>query len=457
MAQPRGRPPQPLDPDASRAARLGAEIRARRQARGLTLEALAQLTGYSPQHISEAERANATVSSRFVAACDHALQASGWLVEQLPGVIYERAAQRDEREAARRRTDGREVPAGTRGPGLPVPLPWALQPQAGEDVDPLSRRSLFGVGVGAALGLGATTAPAAAREIDPELVSHWMRLLRVLDHHDAMFGPHDVLPAVRREIELIAEHRRIAHGELRNELLRVEAHWAEFASFLHDDAGDARRRDSWADRALRLGNQAGYADMVAYVLMRRSQWTAVRDDAPRAIAFAQAAERTHGASNRIRALCALKEAQGHALADDRPACERSLADAYGLLDPVDTTQATWSDLGSREASPSSVLAYDARCWLWLEPHRAITMFEDVLRLWPRDRMRSRGVHQARLALACAAAGESERAAIEGIKALAIARSTRSDTAVRELTRLDDRLAACDMPAAMDFREALGAL
>jgi hypothetical protein len=191
--------------------------------------------------------------------------------------------------------------------------------------------------------------------------------------------------------------------------------------------------------------------------MRGSQWTAVRDDAPRAIAFAQAAERTRGANTRIRALCALKEAQGHALADDRPACERSLADAYGLLDPVDTTHATWSDLGSREVSPSSVLAYDARCWLWLQPRKAITMFEDVLRLWPRGRMRSRGVHQARLALACAGAGESERAAIEGIKALAIARSTRSDTAVRELTRLDDRLASSDVPAAADFHDAFATL
>jgi transcriptional regulator with XRE-family HTH domain len=188
MAQPRGRPPQPLDPDASRAARLGAEIRARRRAQGLTLDALAQLTGFSGQHISEAERAKAAVSSSFVAACDHALQANGWLLEQLPGVICERAAQRDDREAARRRADGREKPADTRGTGMRVPLPSALQQQAGEDVDPLSRRSLLGAGVGAAFGLGATTA-AAARDIDPELVSHWMRLLRVLDHHDAMFGP----------------------------------------------------------------------------------------------------------------------------------------------------------------------------------------------------------------------------------------------------------------------------
>jgi hypothetical protein len=50
MTQPRrGRPPHPLDPDASHAARLGAEIRARRQAHGLTLEGLAALIGFSPQ------------------------------------------------------------------------------------------------------------------------------------------------------------------------------------------------------------------------------------------------------------------------------------------------------------------------------------------------------------------------------------------------------------------------
>jgi len=57
----------------------------------------------------------------------------------------------------------------------------------------------------------------------------------------------------------------------------------------------------------------------------------------------------------------------------------------------------------------------------------------------------------------AAADEPERAATEGIKALAMARRTRSDTAVRELTRLDHRLATCDAPAAADFRAAFAAL
>jgi hypothetical protein len=55
------------------------------------------------------------------------------------------------------------------------------QHNVGEDVDPISRRSLLGAGVGAAVGLSATTAPAAAREIDPRS-DMTLRELKQLDH-----------------------------------------------------------------------------------------------------------------------------------------------------------------------------------------------------------------------------------------------------------------------------------
>jgi len=71
----RGRPPNPVDPDASHAARLGAELRARRQARGLTLQALGELAGYAPQHVSQVELAHATPSPPFIGACDRVLEA----------------------------------------------------------------------------------------------------------------------------------------------------------------------------------------------------------------------------------------------------------------------------------------------------------------------------------------------------------------------------------------------
>lgn len=107
MTQPRprrGRPPKPLDPDASNAARLGAEIRSRRLGHGLTLEGLAELIDFTPQHVSEVELAKASVSKPFVAACDRALEARGSLLELLPAVVYERALERHDRSVARRRS-----------------------------------------------------------------------------------------------------------------------------------------------------------------------------------------------------------------------------------------------------------------------------------------------------------------------------------------------------------------
>ena len=322
-------------------------------------------------------------------------------------------------------------------------------------MDPLSRRSLLGAGVGAALGLNATTAPAAARQIDPELVSHWRRLLRVLGCHDAMFGPHEVLDAVRREIESIAEHRRVARGALRNQLLSVESRWAWLASWLGNDAGDWHRRDFWADRSLELAREASDPDMVAWSLIWQSRWAAMRDDARGAIELADAAQRTSGAADKLRGLGALKEAHGHAIANDLASCERRLADAHGRLDRGDPM--TLSDeLGRRDDSAAPyVPADEARCWLVLRPQKAVAMLEGALRVWPRDRTRGLGVQQARLALACAD-DDLDRAAVEGMTALDMARRTKSDMTMRELRRLDRRLAACDVPAAADFRAALAA-
>jgi hypothetical protein len=159
-----------------------------------------------------------------------------------------------------------------------------------------------------------------------------MGLMHVLRRHDAMCGPHDVLDTVRHELDLIAEHRAVARGDLRAQLLGVESRWSWLASWLGRDAGDARIADDFADRARRLAHEANYPDMAAYVLMRRSLWSA--PDARKATMLADAGSRIRGASAFIRALCALRVAHGHALAGDAAACQRSLADAQRLL-PAD--------------------------------------------------------------------------------------------------------------------------
>jgi transcriptional regulator with XRE-family HTH domain len=462
MDQPRlGRPPKPLDPEASQAARLGAEIRARRQAQGLTQQALADLIGFSFQHISQAELATAPVSELFITVCDNVLDAQGSLLELLAVVTHERGMQRHDRSIARY-LRGEEMPSGnTQALARPLGVERYAGPrypsEADEDVDPLSRRNLFRAGTGATVGLGLspTTAPAATREIDPGLIEHWMQLMQLLDRHGGVFGSGEVFAAVRRELALIAQHRQIARGELRTQLLRVESRWSQFASWLSHDGGDPRQRDRLAERALRLAREGDYPEMVAYVLLRRSRWAIEGDDARQAAALAQLAGRVRDTTPRMRALCALKQAHSHALANDAAACTSSLRDADALLDKADASQPDpLGDVARHEISRPYVKADVARCRLWLQPARAVGAFEDVLRVWPSSRARDRGVQQARLALACAAADEPDRAAVEGIKALSIARTTKSDVTVRELKRLDRQLSRLEVPAVEKFREAV---
>lgn len=287
-----------------------------------------------------------------------------------------------------------------------------------------------------------------------------MQLLRLLGRHDAVFGPHDVLGAVRTEIGLIAEHRGVTRGDLRVQLLRVESRWAWLASWVSNDAGDWHRRDSWADRSVQLARTDADADMIAWGLLWQSRWAAMRHDSRRAISLADEAGRTPGATDKVRGLCAVKEAHGCALANDRASCERALTRAYECFDrAAQGDHVTLSeDVGRRDDSAELYVAADeARCWLVLWPQRAVDMIEDVLRAWPRERIRGLGVQQARLARACASAGQPERAAAEGMKALDMAQATRSDLMLRELRQLGRQLDPRDVPAAADFREALASL
>ena len=99
---PPGRPPKSIDPNASRGHRLGFEIRSARAQNGLTLEALALLIDFTPQHISEVELAKVCPSEAFVAAVDRALDADGRLLDLYPAVRVELLIERENRSESRR-------------------------------------------------------------------------------------------------------------------------------------------------------------------------------------------------------------------------------------------------------------------------------------------------------------------------------------------------------------------
>jgi transcriptional regulator with XRE-family HTH domain len=398
----RGRPPKALNPEASHAARLGAEIRTCRVMQGLTLRALATLIGFSPQHLSEVELARSPASESFVAACDQALDARGTLIGLLPAVMDERALQRRDRATTRRRA-----------------LAAAMRPTG----SPASQ-----------LATSAT--------VDPDLVAHWMELKGVLTDQDQMFGPRRVLAITLRGLAIIGRHRRASRGHLRTELMRVESRWQMLAAWLYDDAGDAKAAAS-SERARALAIEAHDQLMIAYVLVRQSERASRAGKSQEAVALAQAAQRQRGVTSHVRALSALYEALGHARGGEKAACQNDLGRAHELVDRQCDGLADhgFEGLGRHYATRTTVLAGEARCWLWLgEPRRAVDAAEGALTRWPAIRRRGRGLQRAGLAVACAAAGEPDRAAREGLHALAIAHATGSNRAMQELRRLDRHLA-----------------
>lgn len=145
-----------------------------------------------------------------------------------------------------------------------------------------------------------------------------------------------------------------------------------------------------------------------------------------AIGLARAAQRQRELTVHVRALAVLYEALGHALAGDAYNCEQRLDEAHQLVAPDGHIDVTWDGLGRHYATRTTVLAGEARCRLWLgQAAKAVDAANASLAEWPARRRRGGGLQRAGLAIACAAAGQTERAADEGLKALAVARETRS--------------------------------
>jgi transcriptional regulator with XRE-family HTH domain len=408
-----GRPPKAVDPDASASARLGAELRARRAERKLTLAQLGDEVGFSAQYISGAELAKTTVSARFVAACDHALGADGALVALLPDVVREKEELRDELALrfACARTEGGENETG----------PTAA--------------TLKETGAAIVLGSGSSAVSTVAADVDPALPGHWAGVLAILGAHDAMHGPCDVLPVARRELHLIAAYRQVAGGELRTELMRVEARWAVHVAWLCEDTGDRRGRAALLDHALQLARESDYLDLIAWVRARQAQWT----DPFNAIRLAEAGLRIPRAGAPTRALCGVRAAYAHARIDDPDAASRLLAEAHELAAQDGPSPPLPADT---PLSGYLVRCWEARCDAALQPATGVARYDAILRDWlPAVGRRDRGLYQARLAIACAAASQPDRARAEGRQALAIARATNSTTIARELRQLHDLLRA----------------
>jgi hypothetical protein len=308
----------------------------------------------------------------------------------------------------------------------------------------VKRRAVLQMLAALAAGAAVDGAPLTRTPVVPvahasEVADHFTRAFPELSTADWLLGPHFVLGTVGGHLDLIQQLLPNLAGPRRGRLLQVGARYAEFASWLNQDSGNARAATHWADRAMEWAQEVGNPLMVSYVLVRKSDQAAATRDAPRTIGLAQSAlQARRRLTSRGRAVALQQLAVGYALAGDEVACQRALDTAAQL---AERSQQEQDEGPGRYCTPAYVEIQRAASWIELgRPERAIDLFEDSLATLPSVHRRDRGVYLARLASAYALSDSPETSARKGWEALTVAQATGSRRITTELGQLGSRLA-----------------
>lgn len=296
--------------------------------------------------------------------------------------------------------------------------------------------------------------------IDPQIIDYFQVLLEQHFTADKMLGPHRLLGPVVAQIDVLDGLRRRARPGAIEPALRLLSQYAEFAGWLHQDAGDTNAAIYWSDRASQWAQAIGDSQMVAYMLVRKSNIALLDDDALTVIELAAAARKVPGpVSPKLAALAAQQEARGWALHGDETGFRTSLDTAANLLrdhpNEVDETAPVYLhhyDLETLEEQAAS--GYRA-CG---QAETAVAILERKVAGTPDHLHRDYGHQLAKLANTILATGqpEPERAADLGLRCVATARHTGSARIRKELQTLDRTLTSHwpKLPGTTELHEAL---
>ncbi|WP_369182776.1 helix-turn-helix transcriptional regulator [Streptomyces sp. Y1] len=298
------------------------------------------------------------------------------------------------------------------------------------------------------------TAPPKPVVLSPDVnpVQNMRQLRKSLVGCDNVLGPWNVVATAQDHVRLIQQLRRDASGRDRQDLMQLQAEYAEFCSWLYQDSGDHRAAQYWADRAVDWSGAAADHDLTVYITARKAQLAGDMKDPQEAVDLAESAQRLATPGSRLGALGAVFGAHGHALLGDGLASQRGYDLALELVTrPSDTEvrRGHWLDVGYVEAQR-------ARSLLVMGQYKAAaTGFDRAIRALSASFRRDRGVYLARSAGAQLHAIGPEQAALTAVEALSIGISTGSARIFAELASLDSQLQRWSAVAAVTrFREAL---
>ena len=237
-------------------------------------------------------------------------------------------------------------------------------------------------------------------------VESYERLVVDYAAFDNSAGPKLIVNVVTQHATTLVDQLAQARGDSWARIARLAARYAEFAGWLHQDAGDAVRAGQWTETALSIAHASGDAGMVAYTLMRRSNQAAEQHQIGTALGLADAAVNTVGARTpRIRALGYRQKAVSLALTGDLNGCVGAITRAHDEI----ASDPGWNPL-TGYCTIHYLDAEAAQCFLRLgQPDRAVELLAPVITTWPNGYVRDREFYRAHFAEALALAGHVEAA------------------------------------------------
>lgn len=307
-------------------------------------------------------------------------------------------------------------------------------------------------GVAPVIDRTAMLAPPLPQRVSPDMLACARDQLAALARWDNMVGPHQVLPTVVTQAVQMEQLLSQSNDALRPHTLELCVSYAEFAGWLHQDAGFTDAAVAWSDRARDYAEELGDAHLRSYVLMRKSNLALEGGDGARSLSLANsslaASERL---TPRLRALGLRQRALALATMGDKSGCETALAASAEAVQQVPVGEDHLS-----YCTPSYVLMESGRCWLMLDqPTKAVTTLGAAVEQWPDAFLRDRGLALARLARALLANREVDRACALALEATEVARSTASARTVAQLRLLSRRLTHyLDVPVVSDVQVEL---
>jgi hypothetical protein len=329
-------------------------------------------------------------------------------------------------------------------------------PERGVTV-PLSRRELL-----AAFGLG-TVSGALLETLDRGLGT--MRpttetLSELRQTYDGFlaasrFSTSDELKdAIIGQIALVdAMRRRAPTGEIKRELTVAMARHAEAVSWLYEESFNIHQALYWIDRAVFWSQTVDWHDMVAFTFYRRSILAMNHaDDGPQTIDLARHALRIPGTLPSVKGAAASMLSRGYARIGKADESARAMDKSiYYLSQPVDDSRNPALDQQSVVTDDSLALRQSASDLLLYKGESPIAALEPRLGSIGDGYQRNHNLSCARLALAYALAGESERSCKLAAGTLDALSRTPSLASWRELKRTTAILSA-RWPNRSDVRE-----